>query len=498
MIIERPGQEQRNDSRMSSPCVGAPPPPLWYDPGFSRAVTISSALLLCTSIMVVVWLAVEVPKIGRVADPERALGLMVSRLMDSEAGLEQAPAWERTLYAMTLGDNADERAQAITWYLELASVSVDPLVELNLAVLQAEAGRLTQVGEQTAQWNLRGDPLPLFGEVIRAAYLDGRLSSMREQELQAHIAELVPAGWFYDRLATRLAQNAGDRALLASLESQATARTSRLVARSRVIAGLEIAIMLLGGVLLVVVWKRSRLRLVAWPLGRAQLPPSWAGGLGAAVLLRGGAIGAILTLAFLFAATDHSSLRVLVIPLSNLPLLALAYVHLLKPQGLTFVDGFGLRVPWRHSGRLGGAILAVVAAGLLGEWVLGRIIEPLNLSSHWTEWFDSDLVWASSWVLTVTLMEYVLFAPIFEELAFRGLLFGILRRRYRWGPAAVISAGIFAIAHGYGLVGFVSVFWSGLLWAWIYEKTGSLVPSMAAHAINNLLVCVSVMALLRY
>ena len=143
------------------------------------------------------------------------------------------------------------------------------------------------------------------------------------------------------------------------------------------------------------------------------------------------------------------------------------------------------------------AVVAVVAAGLLGEWVMGQIAAPLNLSSHWTEWFDADLVWAPLPVMAVSLTEYVLLAPVFEELAFRGLLFGVLRRRFQWMPAAAISAGIFALAHGYGLIGFTSVFWSGLIWAWIYERTGSLLPGMIAHGANNLLVCLSVMALLR-
>ncbi|MEQ1680872.1 MAG: CPBP family intramembrane glutamic endopeptidase [Nitrospira sp.] len=47
------------------------------------------------------------------------------------------------------------------------------------------------------------------------------------------------------------------------------------------------------------------------------------------------------------------------------------------------------------------------------------------------------------------------------------------------------------------MIGFISVFWSGFLWAWIYERTGSLIPGMVAHAMNNLLVCLTVMALLR-
>jgi membrane protease YdiL (CAAX protease family) len=183
--------------------------------------------------------------------------------------------------------------------------------------------------------------------------------------------------------------------------------------------------------------------------------------------------------------------------LSNIPLLFMAYVHLLKPQGLAFGDGFGLTIERGRGGRLALAIVAVVAAGLLGEWAMGKIADPLRLSSHWTEWFDPDLVWAPLPTLAVSLSEYVVFAPVFEELAFRGLLFGVLRRRFTWAPAALISAGIFAAAHGYGFIGFMSVFWSGLVWAWIYERTGSLLPGMMAHAVNNLMVCLSVIALLR-
>ena len=40
----------------------------------------------------------------------------------------------------------------------------------------------------------------------------------------------------------------------------------------------------------------------------------------------------------------------------------------------------------------------------------------------------------------MSLVEYVIFAPLFEELAFRGLLFAILRRKLRFLPAALISA----------------------------------------------------------
>lgn len=222
-----------------------------------------------------------------------------------------------------------------------------------------------------------------------------------------------------------------------------------------------------------------------------------AGGIGARVLLRGGAIGAVLLLTLTWYGLDHPLLRMVAIPVTNLPLLVLAQRHLLEPAGLGFRDGFGLRpLPGRRA-RIFLAVPALVAAGLVGEWLVGRIAEPLSLSSHWTEWFDGDLVWAPGPVLALSLVEYIVFAPIFEELAFRGLLFGVLRRRYAFGPAAVCSAGIFSLAHGYGVLGFMGVFWSGLVWAWGYEKTGSLLPGIIAHGINNLLVCLSVIALLR-
>jgi membrane protease YdiL (CAAX protease family) len=228
------------------------------------------------------------------------------------------------------------------------------------------------------------------------------------------------------------------------------------------------------------------------------VPPPWPGGIGAAVLLRGGALGAVISVGFLsFPPVEHASLRALAIPLANLPLLALAYTHLLKPAGLDFWNGFGLRIASGQRWRLVGIVLVVVAAGLWGEWIMGRVAEGLSLTNHWTEWFDPDLVWASGPTLAISLLEYVVFAPLFEELAFRGLLYALLRRRLRFMPAALLSASLFALAHGYGVIGCVSVLWSGFLWAWIYEKTGSLVPGIIAHALNNLLVCLAVMALLR-
>lgn len=480
----------------SAPCVGAPPPPHAYNPGFSRAVTVLSAVVLSASIAVVAWLSFDVPRVERVPDAERALSHMVGRLMDQEEGLKTLPVWEQVLYDITMGSDANDRDQVIEWYRELAEESADPFVDLHLAILEGESGHLAEIKQDVSRWTRQGEPYASFARLLQAAYVDAKVSPAVGFNLQAYLAEQPVTGWFYARLATRIAERAGDRPLLVTIETSSQQRVEALVWRSRAFAWLELALMIVG-ILVLMAWLRRGKGATMFRVGSAELPPLWAGRLGAGVLLRGGAVGALLTVAVLFAASDFPSLRVVAVPLSNLPLLALAYYHLLRPQRQSFWRGFGISIQPRHLGQLALAVLAVVAAGLVGEWVLGRIAEPLKLISHWTEWFDADLVWGSSPTLVVSLLEYVLFAPVFEELAFRGLLFGVFRRRFQWGTAAMLSAALFALAHGYGLIGFLSVFWSGLVWAWAYERTGSLWPGVLGHAVNNLLVCLSVMALLR-
>jgi len=453
-------------------------------------------VVLCASIAVVAWLSFDVPRVDRVPDAERALSHMVGRLMDLEAGLKTLPIWEQFLYEMTMGSDANDRAQAIDWYRELAEESPDPFVDLHLAILEGEAGRIAEVQHKVARWVRQSEPYPVFARFLQAGYIDSPVAPAYAFDLQAHLAEQPLSGWFYSSLATHIAERSGDRPLLKTLEASSQQRTAALLWRSRAFAVLELTLMVVGLIVLGW-WLRRNRRTAIFRVGSAELPPLWPGRLGAGVMLRGGAVGALLTVAFLYMAIDYPSLRMVAVPLSNLPLLALAYYHLLRPQRQTFWSGFGLRIEPGHLGQLGLAVLAVVAAGLVGEWVMGRIAEPLNLVSHWTEWFDADLVWGAPPTLAVSLMEYVLFAPVFEELAFRGLLFGVLRRRFHWWPAALLSAALFALAHGYGLIGFLSVLWSGVIWAWAYERTGSLWPGIIGHAANNLLVCLSVMALLR-
>lgn len=79
----------------------------------------------------------------------------------------------------------------------------------------------------------------------------------------------------------------------------------------------------------------------------------------------------------------------------------------------------------------------------------------------------------------------VVIAPIAEEILFRGFLYTTLRRYAPPLGAILLSAVVFSLVHGFAY-GFLQLFVIGFLLAYLYERTGSLVASIAAHAANNL------------
>lgn len=86
----------------------------------------------------------------------------------------------------------------------------------------------------------------------------------------------------------------------------------------------------------------------------------------------------------------------------------------------------------------------------------------------------------------VQVLLIVIAAPISEEVCFRGFLFGGLRERMPRIAAALLSGLIFGGLHaltGISAVPPLIVF--GFILALLYEKTGSIVPGIILHMLNN-------------
>jgi membrane protease YdiL (CAAX protease family) len=86
----------------------------------------------------------------------------------------------------------------------------------------------------------------------------------------------------------------------------------------------------------------------------------------------------------------------------------------------------------------------------------------------------------------------VVIAPVAEELAFRGYLYGVIKRYFGAVPALVLSGILFALIH-LNLPSFFPLLVLASVFALAYELSGSLLVPMTMHALFNSLSLVLVL-----
>jgi membrane protease YdiL (CAAX protease family) len=92
----------------------------------------------------------------------------------------------------------------------------------------------------------------------------------------------------------------------------------------------------------------------------------------------------------------------------------------------------------------------------------------------------------SAWELFWTVALTVVFAPIVEEVLFRGVLFQVLwQRTGRVWLSAFASGFLFSVIHPQFLGGILNLTFLGVVLAMVYAHTRSLIPCMLIHALNN-------------
>ncbi len=90
-----------------------------------------------------------------------------------------------------------------------------------------------------------------------------------------------------------------------------------------------------------------------------------------------------------------------------------------------------------------------------------------------------------------TFLKVVVIAPVIEEILFRGIIMHGFMRNYAGAVAILISALFFALFH-LNPWQFPATFLLGLLLGWIMVITRNIFACIAGHAINNLLVLLSI------
>ncbi|MBQ7821872.1 MAG: CPBP family intramembrane metalloprotease [Clostridia bacterium] len=81
-------------------------------------------------------------------------------------------------------------------------------------------------------------------------------------------------------------------------------------------------------------------------------------------------------------------------------------------------------------------------------------------------------------------------APILEEIFWRGTVFKKLSL-YGTSQAMIISSLLFGMFHN-GTAGLIYAFIAGMLYSYLYVRTGSVLPCVLLHIINNTLSLISI------
>jgi len=124
--------------------------------------------------------------------------------------------------------------------------------------------------------------------------------------------------------------------------------------------------------------------------------------------------------------------------------------------------------------------IALVGA-LIGRDRAKQMAEAEHMRNPVTEILTSGVTAPELiWVLLVLCVV----VPVAEEIFFRGFVYRGLRARWGVLTAALASAAFFGVVH-LEVMHFLPIFVLGVVVAYTFQRTGSLVPAIVIHALNN-------------
>ncbi len=140
------------------------------------------------------------------------------------------------------------------------------------------------------------------------------------------------------------------------------------------------------------------------------------------------------------------------------------------------------------------ALLAAAALGfsILTTFAYGFVIDRLGLDALIPPEIRTEALFRGIAVL-LTFQALALVTPISEEILFRGFVLRGLLNQIGAEPAVVSTALVFSALH-FDVGTVIPIFFTGLALGWLYVKTGSLWPSIVAHAGQNTLALLVVWA----
>ena len=201
------------------------------------------------------------------------------------------------------------------------------------------------------------------------------------------------------------------------------------------------------------------------------------------LLLAGNLMGSAVVFLFgiFFSAEDVLTYgQLLAYPVMFIP--PMVYASFMSRRNELFDTGYALDS--NNFGKAGGWLMAIMVS--VATLAVGFLMDPVNAAlPKMPESLEKILEnMVSDGPLWVSLLSVSVMAPFFEEWLCRGMILrGLLRKMHPvW--AMVISSFCFALIHFNPWQG-IPAFVLGMLFAYVYYKTGSLKLTMLMHCVNN-------------
>ena len=204
------------------------------------------------------------------------------------------------------------------------------------------------------------------------------------------------------------------------------------------------------------------------------------------MFLLGALLGNILVGALTFVSAEFATIYGTVISYPVMFIPPWLYVSAKSRRNEFFETGYALDSS--HFGSLGGFSMAFIVS--IATMAMAFLADSLNiLMPEAPEWFEKAMEQIMDAPVWITLISVSVFAPLFEEWLCRGMVLRGLLQKTHPVSAIMVSAAFFAVLHMNPWQA-LPAFLLGILFGYVYYKTGSLKLTMLMHCVNNTMAVV--------
>ncbi|PHF26339.1 CPBP family intramembrane metalloprotease [Bacillus wiedmannii] len=156
------------------------------------------------------------------------------------------------------------------------------------------------------------------------------------------------------------------------------------------------------------------------------------------------------------------------------------YFFCIKRYKLSWRD-IGIRkLSWKDFLWTFGAVIFLIVVSIAVLMIMEKM--GISFENSKTETVQND---KSIYSFCIAVIGAAVISPIYEEILYRRVFYTFFRDKYGIWGGVLISSIIFTVVHIPTYNTLPVNFLSGVVFAWLYEKTNSILSAIIAHALFN-------------